>query len=369
MYRVTVADELGIRLTRDRLIEHQKLSAQHVTFSVTEACPLRCPHCIVATVPAHDASRTMPLSRAARCADQLPALLPRGVRFISFTGGEPLLASEQVRVLARSANAAKMTCTIVTACHWAGTDAAAQRTVESFGEVDDWHLSTDLFHAAYVPATHIVRAAQAVRAASKHAVVRMAATVPLSAEHRAVYQWLKTSLPEDVDIVVQPVTRMGRARALDLASEETGTVPDFPCVPNAMIVRFDGTIGPCCAGLVDERIEHPFQYGNVDDLGLVGAHIRWCTDPLLQLIRAVGFAPVLQWIRDMRPEHPLVAAVPRHPCECCVSLWRDPDLRVALRQRAEQPANRKKIAELTRVLFGETFMTGAAAACAAAQED
>ncbi len=350
---------LGVRLTGDEFTSLQALAAQHVAFSVTEACPLRCSHCIVATVPAGDRTRTMPLDVAVRYAAELPSLAERNVRFVSFTGGEPLLAPKQIHVLSAAAVDAGMRCTVVTGCHWAESDAAARRVVERYSDIATWHLSTDVFHEEFVPRENVARAARAALAANREVTVRMAASVPLSRAHEAIAADLQERLPDGVPIVVQPVTQMGRGR--DVQTETaTARVPAWPCMPNGMVVRYDGTVAPCCAGLVDERDGHPFHYPLATE-GLAAAHERWCTDPLLQLIRSVGFAPVLDWVAEDFPEHPFATEVPRHPCDTCVTLWRDPAVTTAIRRRADLPQNRAKVAELTEAVFGEAFMTQVAA--------
>src|SRR5215471_7526744 len=119
-------------MSADALVRQQQLSARHVTFSLTEACPLRCRHCIVNTVSASDRTRTMPLERAESYAAQLPSLRARGVSLVSFTGGEPLVAARQLRVLSDAAAAAEMESTVVTAAHWAKTEGSARDTVAAF---------------------------------------------------------------------------------------------------------------------------------------------------------------------------------------------------------------------------------------------
>ncbi|MCC7418249.1 MAG: radical SAM protein [Acidobacteria bacterium] len=354
--------DLGAILTTEQLTGLQALSARHVAFSLTEACPLACRHCIVSTVPVADTTRYLSVEAAERYAGELPELAARGVVRISFTGGEPMLARRQLEILSRAAVASGMTCTIVTACHWAATPAAARQHIRHFDAIEHWHLSTDIYHLEFAPMEVVLHAAREAIGAGRKALVRMAAPVPLPAEHQALYSALLEQLPPGVGIAVQPVTRNGRGAAIATDVPAAG-VPAWPCIPNGMVVRHDGTVAPCCAGLVDQRDGHPFQYPRADRAGLAAAHDRWCTDPLLQLIRTVGFAPVLQWVDEMFPDHPMAAAAPRHPCECCVRLWTSPPVAAAVRQRAERPENSAKIAELAAAIFGETFMQEKQVAC------
>ncbi|MGH9469782.1 MAG: radical SAM protein [Terriglobia bacterium] len=347
--------EIGLKFTPPQLLEQQRLASEHVIFSLTEACPLRCSHCIVSTVPAADLSRTMPLARAEHYAAQFPALRERGVTLISFTGGEPLLAPRQLSVLSEAAARAGMACSVVTACHWARSESSARSVVRRFGALSGWQLSIDIFHLEFISPEFVLNAARAVLDAGRQATVRMAASLPFSAEHRRLYERMRGDLPEEAPVIIQPVLRMGRGRSIEMADEE-GESTSWPCVSNGIMFRFDGTIAPCCAGLADERTAHPFQYGNADEVGLERAHQSWCTDPLLQLIRSVGFAPVLGWAAETRAESASLRTVPANPCECCTRLWNSPEITAGLRERAQRAENREKIADLAERLFGETFM-------------
>lgn len=350
---------VGLRLSREEFTAQQALSSRHVTFSITEACPLRCSHCIVDTVAASDRSRTLSVRNAQILAAGFKDLAARGVRFVSFTGGEPLLAFRQLRTLSFAAEAAGMQCSVVTACHWAATSHTATRVVEGLPAIQTWHISSDIFHEDYLHHDFVVRAAHAVVGQGRKCLVRMTANLPLSGRSQLLYDQLRDVIPAEVDIFLQPITTNGRATALNTDLLQTSTrrsVPEFPCVPNGMVVRYDCSVAPCCAGLVQQRFGHPFQYGLANEIGLAAVHEQWCTDNLLQLIRAVGFAPLLQWLREAFPDHELAGAVPSHPCECCLKLWKDPAVGPELRRRAESPAMAEKTARLTELLFGENFL-------------
>ena len=269
------------------------------------------------------------------------------------------MALQQLRKLSRAAVFAGMDCTVVTACHWAKTTAVAEKVIASLPGIRNWHLSTDIFHTEFVPASYVFNAARAVIAQGRNCMIRVTAQLPLSGKSAGLYAEIREALGETVPVFVQPITNNGRATELNtdlLGAAPAREAPAFPCVPNGMVVRYDGSVAPCCAGLVQQRTGHPFQFGNAGDVGLAAVHEQWCTDSLLQLIRSVGFAPLIQWLREAFPEHPLAVSTPEHPCECCLKLWQDPAVGVEMRRRAGDAAMRGKVAELTQALFGEPFM-------------
>ena len=204
----------GLRLTGEEFTRHQALSSRQVSFSLTESCPLRCAHCIVDTVPASVRSKTLRTDDASALAEGLPALVARGVRFIGFTGGEPLLALGQLKTLSDAAAAAGLECTVVTACHWARSPAAARRTIGNLAGIHNWQLSTDVFHTPFVPVAWVVSAARAVLEEGRNPMVRIAAHLPLAGASLALYNSVRQALPESVPIFVQPITPNGRAAAV-----------------------------------------------------------------------------------------------------------------------------------------------------------
>jgi pyruvate-formate lyase-activating enzyme len=347
-------NRIGLTLSGSELKQLQQLSARHVGFSLTEACPLRCRHCLISPVSGSRNNLYLPLELAKSYALQMPELRLRGIRFISFTGGEPLLAVEQLAALSEAAAKNDITCTVVTACHWARDADSALQCIRRLPWIDTWVLSTDIYHIEYVPAENAILAARAALQENRHVQVRMTVPTPLPAKHQHLEIYLRERLPSQVPISVQPVINLG----LDpnaAGGDATATVPGWPCIPSGMVIRADGTVSPCCAALISVREQHPFQYPRADQSGIAAAHYTWCTDPLLQLMRAVGFAPLLYWLKELFPDHRLLYECPRHPCQCCIELWGDPGVSSELRARAELPRNRTKIAELTQYLFPETF--------------
>ncbi|RYE84858.1 MAG: radical SAM protein, partial [Hyphomicrobiales bacterium] len=201
---------IGLMLSAEGLREHQKLSAEHVTFSLTEACPLRCAHCIVATVPVVDRSRTMPLSRAEAYAAQLPDLVRRGVRLVSFTGGEPLLARRQLTLLSTAAAAAGCDVTVVTSAHWATSPQSAARVIASLPGVRYWHLSTDTYHLPFVGLERVIWAAKAALEAGREVMIRLTVPSEPTAACLDIHRRLRSELPE-APVFCQNVIGMGRA--------------------------------------------------------------------------------------------------------------------------------------------------------------
>lgn len=341
----------GLVLSGDQLTELQRLGAECVTFSVTTACPLRCDHCPVGDARA-ETGQTMTLAQAHRYADGIPELVRRGVREISFTGGEPLLAREQIRILSGAAAAAGLCSSLVTACQWAPSEPVAAAVIAALPHVTSWQLSTDVHHLKFVPLRNVVRAATVAADAGREVTVRLAIGTPPTDEDRAIHRQLRAELPSVVRLAVQHIRTHG--------AQENGSDPEGArgACTATMVVHHDGAVGACCAIARYGADAAPFCYPNAMTEGLAAARDAWLGDSLLHLIRAVGFGPVLGWVAELAPEHSILQQVPRDGCDCCTRLFADGSLARELRRRADLPANRAKVKALLEQTLGETLGPG-----------
>lgn len=342
---------IGRVLTGNELLELQKQAVRHIGISLTEACPLGCAHCIVASVPPSKwRSVTLSLEQAHAYAGQLAELHEAGIRHISFTGGEPVLAFGALRLLTAACAEAGISSTAITSCHWAGSSRAAVSMVRALHDVDNWHLSSDRYHSSFVPVGNVLRAANAVLESGRSVVIRMTVPLPTGDEDQQLYQQLREALPDQVPILIQPVSKVGRAENLDV--QTVGGQGQAPCLTSGLLVRYDGCVSPCCSSLSGLRTGHPFQYPPATETGLVGSFQAWLADPLLKLIRSVGFAPVLAWLREENADHPALRRLPGHPCQICVDLWKEPEAVEVVRRRCADPLVQQKIAEVYEAVFG-----------------
>jgi hypothetical protein len=282
-------------MTNADLARIQNTAGVHLTFSMTLACPLRCGHCIVNAGP-EKGDTTMPLEMAERYAAQMRDLFDYGIRMISFTGGEPLLARRQVKVMSDAAAEAGMICGVVTASHWGYSEENARAIVERFSGIHTWDLSLDAWHQEYLPYGHVKTAYLAAKAAGRRAAVRFAYNEPMSAADREAYDFIH-SFADPGDVYSQRLRSVGRGDFVNIETAHNDTMLAKPCVTKGLVVRYDGSMAPCCINLVEER-SHPFQLGDPGVRPLRDIHEDYMTNPLLQMIRVIGFGDVLRWVRE-----------------------------------------------------------------------
>ncbi|MDE1145747.1 MAG: radical SAM protein [Azospirillaceae bacterium] len=327
------------------LLALQRQGEHHIGLSLTAACPMTCSHCAAATVPARDHAKVgMAADLVARFCGELPALAARGVTRLSLTGGEPILALGAVADLSRAARAAGVATTVVTGLFWATSAASRRRIIAALPDVDCWNISWDRFHAAYVKLAHVVAAVGDLRAAGVRVTLRVA-TAGEDDPHLAA---LARALP-DTEIAVQPILPVGRAAVDTPPATGAEEAPRWPCLSTGPLVMPDGTARPCCSAMMEEP-DHPFAARTARD-GLVALHRAWLDDPLLLLIRALGFRPVLRLLRILAPDHPLLAGTAPHPCAVCATLFRDPALAGRLADAARAPALAAQVRAAATVIF------------------
>ena len=344
---------IGLDLSGQALLAWQATAERHLAFSITRACPLRCEHCIVSTVAPAAARRfTVTGEQAAAWAAQLPDLAAAGVQRVTFTGGEPLLAPGVLEVLSRAAVGAGLEVTVVTAAHW-GRD--PRRVLDRFAHIRHWHLSTDVFHTAFIPATQVLATAAEAHRRGHDVVVRMAVDKPPTEQQHDLYEQIRTGLPAGVGVDVEPVLHEGRAADRPHA-EYAPWRRSIPCISTGPVIHDDGAVSPCCGGLTDTPHQWPWPLPDARHTGLGDVHRAWREQRALRLIRTVGLAPMLAWARAAGVG---VDEPPEHPCATCVALWREPRAVAAIRQRLADPAVVAKVDELYEAVFavGDTVQT------------
>jgi pyruvate-formate lyase-activating enzyme len=341
-----------VRMTLEDLRAVQSIAARHITFSLTLACPLTCAHCIVDAAPNKGAT-TMPVETARRYAEQMPALAAQGIRSLSFTGGEPLLARQQLRLLSDAAHAAGMTSGVVTAAHWATSVPAARKVVDEFPGIACWDISVDAYHEKFIGLERIRNAQEAAVAAGRRVTLRFTHDVPLTEADQRLLAFI-SQMP-DVQIASQKVRKVGRGRELEIAESDRYNPWTKPCMTQGLVVRYDGSLSPCCMNLVEER-RHPFQLGDARERPLTDIHRDYMAQPLLQLIRAIGFTELLRWLEEAKLDGLLPDRLPDDACDVCALVVTDERMASVLARRAAEPANQLRIAVLASRLLGEHTM-------------
>lgn len=341
------------RLSLDELARVQSVAAHHLTFSLTLACPLKCAHCIVDAGPER-ASTTMPLEVARHYADQMKDLYAYGIHTLSFTGGEPLVARQQLRMISDAAAAAGMSCGVVTAAYWATRRDAADRIVSSLPGLHVWDLSIDAYHEPFVSFDRVRTAYEAVKEHDRTVSIRFSYHDPLNESDKRILEHIH-GFAKEAEVCSQKIRKVGRGVDLDLPDSQKFHPWTKPCITQGMVVRYDGSIAPCCVNLVEER-RHPFQLGDARSRPLTGLHSDYISHPLLQMLRTIGFLDAIRWLGETDLLEELVSPLPDDVCDLCPKLLTSDRIGIYLSNRAARPENRIRIAVLASRLLGDHEM-------------
>jgi len=301
-------------------LEAQRVASKRIGFTVTQACPLRCAHCSVEASP-NLANTTFTSEFAWRIAEQMPDLHSLGVRFVDFTGGEPVLARKFVRIVSEAAARVGMTCGIVTAAHWAKTPELADRVIESFPHIENWDISTDIYHLPFVSLDHVATAFDALQRLGRSTQMRIAHHEEITYEEAKlidrVFQFAGRK------IAFQPIGPVGRGKELVTSPVVEETERDYsPCASTGLLIHNDGAGAPCCAPLSHTTRDSPLFVGNALHDPLCDLVTRWRVQPLIQTIRVWGFGRLEAWVAELGIDAGQFYR--RHTCDECVAMLADP---------------------------------------------
>ncbi|WP_066633685.1 radical SAM/SPASM domain-containing protein [Desulfolucanica intricata] len=325
-----------ISLTQDQLALFQNFGAKHISFSVTLACPLSCKHCIVGAGP-HMQHTTMPLEHAEFYASQMKELAEQGVKSIGFTGGEPLLASKQVALISEKAAAAGLDCGIVTSGFFAEDKQTIIKLAKKYPAIKIWDISIDAYHVKYVAKNKIKLVYQVLNSLGLKANLRFTYHIPMTEQDRELYDFLKT-FAEPNDLFSQKLRNYGRAGSINMTLQPENVNWNKPCMTPGLVIRYDGSVAPCCCSLVESR-KHPFQFGSALERRLTDIHRDYMCHPLLQHIRILGFSELMRWLVDTDYFYELPEQLPVDICDLCPVIFEHPDISKYLYRRASKPDN------------------------------
>lgn len=342
-----------VTIKNSELVQEQAGARTHLTFLLTLACPLKCAHCIVDAGP-EKGYTTMPLEVAQWYGSQMPELYDRGIRLLSLTGGEPFLARPQLKVMSEAGAAAGMECGVVTAAHWASSPQQAKSVVDAFPGLHTWDISIDSYHLEFLPYEPVRTAYLAVKDAGRRAIIRFTFNEPLTEQDKQTMNVLD-SFADPADILSSRLRSTGRAAGLPVLEAQDSTTFVKPCLTKGLVIRYDGSMSPCCINLVEER-RHPFHLGDPRKRRLSEIHAEYMTHPLLQIIRVLGFGELVEWLKKAGLESALPPQMPEDVCDLCPYIMTNSLAADLVNQLCSRPEMRLKIAVLADRILDEPEM-------------
>ncbi|HVU36070.1 MAG TPA: radical SAM protein [Opitutaceae bacterium] len=285
------------------------LRIRNLTLLLTLQCPATCLHCGTNSSPTHRAAMSPALARAAIFAAarrNLPLVL---------SGGEPMLRPTLVLELAQLARASGIAVAVSSNAYWAADLRSARALVGRLAAagVDALLLSTDVFHAAFVPWRRVEHAARAARELG----LKCQIALPSRPNDRFTKRLERRFAAIDGVVVRRhPISATGRARELPAAMFEAG-VHDRACdTIGELAILPDGRVLACCAGSIDLPSAAPLSGRSDEDLD--AAIARFQGDPLLREIQEQGPLRAAVWEHGRRRDFvPLSVLAFPDLCSAC----------------------------------------------------
>lgn len=254
------------------------------------------------------------------------------IRRVIFTGGEPFLYHKELLEVMRATRTGGLPVRIVTAAHWAETEARARELLAPLKEqgLDELSVSTDPTHQEFVPASFAENA------------LRAAVGMEIRTEVVGVF-WDPRARVEDHLQVPEGTGKLTRLAAPRGRSRERPVTPSEYCLTDARFLgcreyrRYDfaaypdGRLYPCCAG--GSNIRGELCLGNLNEDLLEPLVEKAHADPYLRVVLSLGVAFLYEIAAHRFPE--VAAKLPERDgfiscCDVCERLHGDPQLRALL---------------------------------------
>ncbi len=301
---------------------------------IGRTCNAACAHCSIESSPRN--KRRMDADTVARAARLVRAFArSTGAERVVLTGGEPFLFRGQILALAHEARAAGLRVGVETNAFWAKSSAAAESILEAF-PIDDFLLSTSLYHQQFVPWQRVLTAYRTARAGGRKAIVRIALDRRDLAAEGDMLRRARAHVPE-AHLELQDVLPFGN-RAGDAAAPvaaEAGGVDPLLCPADGMIVLDNGRVDPCCSSL-NTLARHALVMGriNADPPDVLLRRVN--ADPVFEFLRREGVRPFLELLHA-RGSAGHIRALPANPCHACALIVGDPRLRRVIETLRQTP--------------------------------
>lgn len=228
-----------------------------VALSPTNACPLKCRHCISHSGPNGANGGRLFTENLDRFFSENPFQTSR----VSLTGGEPLLDLGQARGLLDMLSSKSIQCVVVTSAYWAKTIESAHRVLSQLDGLSGITISYDPYHAEFVKPQFIQNAYVAAKRQGVPVQIRLVRSFPPTREDKDILSAITIFAHED-DLEIQRLTNYGRARNTLETAGNSSPVMTF-CPSTGPHISHDGTVTPCCSSIISIEKEHPLQLGNV----------------------------------------------------------------------------------------------------------
>lgn len=217
---------------------------------LTNKCNIKCDHCWLDSGPKRN--EEMKYDEAERYIDQIDEI--NSIKWISFTGGEPLLRYKELLKLVKYASYKNFYTECVTNCYWASSPSKSMEILEPLADLglNVINISSDDFHQKYIPFKNVVYCYQAARDLNLKIVIMCMITKTSTLTVNNIAHRID---PKNIQIIgMQRKWRKINAIAMEEAVVPIGRASKIP--KEEILYGYKNVRGPCRKILRDIGI-HP----------------------------------------------------------------------------------------------------------------
>jgi hypothetical protein len=312
----------------------------HVTILPTYRCTAACAQCCFESSP--HLSGQIPIERILAYIDEAAASFPT-LKLVVFSGGECFLLREDLdKAISRVTQHGLMS-RCVTNGYWAASLRAAESRVAALKQagLKEINFSTGVDHQRFVPFDRIAMGAVATAAAGIRTIIAIEGykeskfTLDTALQHPLIMEFLESSpargnlsffsniwIPFKSDAAISQDPSLNRLSSKNVSSEGCDNV-----LENLVITPHE-RVSSCC-GLTFEHIPE-MKLGTAREQSLRELYFNQFDDFIKIWLRVEGPERILQFAASKNPRIAFSAEF-THPCQSCVEIFRNPEVRDALR--------------------------------------
>jgi len=336
------------------MLERVEYSSR-IGFIVTEACNIKCAHCLPESEPSK--KNTTDWTAVHRAIDELAAT--GIVQTVSFTGGEPFLQQERLAAAIAHCRRVGLEATVITNAFWATSVAKAIQVLERMGGLTRLGLSADPFHQAFLPITRVRDAVLAAHQLEIPCAVRVCHLGDPDREIEAVREQL-------IDVAglyhlehqpVQPIGRAAQAIRAD-AIYLYDTTLAFCRSADSHAVNVHGDVTACCGATSYWSGDHALKFGNIGRDSMATILRNADRSAVLHAVRLWGPAGLVALVREQAEAEGVALQEPdlraNEICTLCQWAVADPVRGGLLSRAVARPEVARRIAVDRMLELGET---------------
>lgn len=323
-----------------------------ILVSVTEICTVGCRHCGFTGAVRERQPERAEIDRWVTEACDF------GIPRIIFTGGEPFQRFQLLKAgfaaVARHEKAPPAG--VFTSSFWGKDPATVDKILDQLDGLDQFYLSTDIFHQEQVPAQYVVNV---IEGAIRHGVpnISLCITVAEDWEEKAI----RDSYRRFEDRVMVHVDKVITSPHIDTATPP-GNPPEPQhfkprCYLQTPIINPNGDLCACHAGKVGAHMplrDNVYFLGNLKEQSFADIMAAKEADYEYQFLRAYGPQGVARLVGDSDSLRERIGGrTYTNGCDLCTKVLLTPRGKTALREAVADPFQRALIDTVRETRLGE----------------